>query len=104
MRLREFLSKLTGLSTPLGGISWKPASDEREVVYRLLQRLGNRRLVHHSHGSFGFPGAIRSLELMREDMTTALGELGPASPLRALRNVSTRMRHPQSEFNVQLLG
>ncbi len=96
-RAKEFLKKLTGLSTPFGGVSWKPLADERDVIYRLLQQLGNRRLMDRTHGAFGFPRVIRSLEQMRNDLTAALTELPSDSPLRGiLEDARADLQHFQT--------
>jgi hypothetical protein len=78
-------------------MSWKPAPDEQEIVYGVLQRLGNRRLILDRHSSFNFPSAIRSLDLMRQDISVALGVLGPGSPLRnVLEDARADLQHFQT--------
>jgi hypothetical protein len=82
--LSNFIRRLSGISSPVGGISWTPTADERQIVYKLLQRLGNRRLIRHHHGGFEYPAVVRSLEIMRSNVTDALAELSPESGARPL--------------------
>jgi hypothetical protein len=82
--LSNFTRRVSGISTPVGGISWTPSADERQIVYKLLQRLGDRRLIRHYHGGFEYPAVVRSLEIMRTNVTDALTALSPESHARPL--------------------
>jgi hypothetical protein len=48
----------------------------------MLQSIGNRRLVRHYHGGFEYKAVIRSCEIIREDITTALKKIRPDSGVR----------------------
>jgi len=54
MSIKEFVSKLSGISTPIGGITWTPTKNERQIVYELFQKLRDRRLIRHYHGGFEY--------------------------------------------------
>ena len=84
MKIAEVLKRLNGISTPIVGINWTPSVDERQVVYKLVQQLADRRLIWPSHGDFHFEKAIRSLESMRGHITEALGALKPEAQSRTL--------------------
>ena len=54
---RELANRLAGISTPIGGISWKPPVDERGKAQCLLVYLAGQRALHYPYdreiGSFG---------------------------------------------------
>lgn len=84
MSIKEFVSKLSGISTPIGGITWTPTKNERQIVYELFQKLRDRRLIRHYHGGFEYRAAIDSLMTMRKDVTSALSELSPGCKCRKI--------------------
>jgi hypothetical protein len=82
--LTQFFDRISGVSTPFVGISWIPPIDERQTIYRLLQRMGDRRLIRHYHGGFEYSSVVSSLNTMRSNLTEALAELSPESKVRPL--------------------
>ena len=46
---RELANRLTGISTPAGGISWKPPVDGRGKAQRLLVCLAGQRAIHYPY-------------------------------------------------------
>jgi len=84
MSIKEFLNKLSGISTPIIGVTWTPLGDERQIVYKLFQKLGDRRLIRHYHGGFEYDAVIDSLMIMRKDITSTLSELSPESKCRKI--------------------
>jgi hypothetical protein len=42
---KQIAKRLTGISTPIGGISWTPPVDERDVAKKLLVFLEDRRAL-----------------------------------------------------------
>lgn len=44
-RSKRFARRLTGISTPFGGVSWNPPDDERDVIRRLFIFLEDRRVL-----------------------------------------------------------
>lgn len=77
-----FLRKIKAVSTPFGGFEWDNEPKEREIIYEMLQSLGNRRLIRHYHGGFEYKAVIRSCEIIREDITNSLKKLRPQSGAR----------------------
>lgn len=80
--LTSLLRQITGVSTPIGGVNWNPRPDERQIVYELIQRLNDRRLIRHYHGGFEYIAVIRSCETMRSHLTETLIKLSPDSKVR----------------------
>lgn len=82
IKLASFIKKVSGISTPLGGIEWVPDADERKIIYALIQNLGNRRLIRHYHGGFEHKSVIESCNIIRSNLTDALAGLSPESAVR----------------------
>jgi hypothetical protein len=107
----DFLRRISGISTPLGGFEWDNEPSEREIVYEMLQALGNRRLIHVYHGGFEYKAALRSCEIIREDITHALKKLRPESrariPLEEMRGAVhifqtvVEERYPPERFSYE---
>lgn len=49
LRGKTLASRLTGISTPIGGVSWTPPVDERSKARRLLVYLEDRRALYHPY-------------------------------------------------------
>ena len=80
--LKEFLQRINGFSTPIIGLSWNPGIDEEKAIYALLQKLANRRLLDNKHGLINKIGAIKSIEIMRNDITQTLIDISVESIIR----------------------
>ena len=46
---RELSNRLTGISTPIGGVNWKPPVVERDKARRLLGHLAGERSLHYPY-------------------------------------------------------
>ena len=49
--LKDFLSRLTGISTPLFGLSWKPPNNQRKIAEQVITFLEGRRVIQIETGS-----------------------------------------------------
>lgn len=72
--------KVTGFSTPIGGVQWTPPIDERQIIHRFLKQMADRRLIRHWHGGFEYASVVRSCETIRNNVTHTISELSPESP------------------------
>jgi hypothetical protein len=79
----DFLKRISGISTPVGGLQWDNRPDERDIIYEMLQSLGDRRLIRHYHGGFEYKAVVRSCEIIRQDITNALKKMRPESKVRS---------------------
>ena len=81
---RELANRLTGISTPIGGVSWKPPVDERGKARRLLVYLAGQRALHYPYdreiGSF----VVQSILDTRERLTRDIEDLSVDSMLRQI--------------------
>jgi len=81
---RELANRLTGISTPTGGISWKPLVDERDKARRLLVYLAGQRALHHPYNKEIGTFIVQSVLDTRERLTSDLEALSMDSLLRKI--------------------
>jgi hypothetical protein len=90
---RELATRLTGISTPIGGISWKPPADERDKARRLLVYLAGQRALHYPYNKEIGTFVVQSVLDTRERITRDLEALSMDSLLReTLRAMQTVCR------------
>lgn len=72
LSFREVAKRITGISTPLFGVSWNPPESSREIVRSLVAFLDDRRALYADfHMEYG-PWVERSVLEMRAELTNAL--------------------------------
>jgi hypothetical protein len=79
---RELATRLTGISTPIGGISWKPPADEQDKARRLLLYLAGQRALHYPYNKEIGTFVVQSVLDTRERITRDLKALSMDSLLR----------------------
>jgi hypothetical protein len=81
---RELVTRLTGILTSTGGISWKPPVDERDKARRLLVYLAGQRALHYPYdreiGSF----IVQAIFDINERLTRDIDALSTDSLLRKI--------------------
>jgi hypothetical protein len=101
---REVAQRITGISTPVFGVSWNPPEDKREIVRRLVAFLEDRRALYADlHMEYG-PWVEKSVLEMRAELTNTLKSCPDdeqlTGPLRAMRAACRKfldqMGHPNS--------
>lgn len=89
MKFAEIINRLTGLSTPIFGISWKPPESERVVAKRVIAKLEDRRVLFNPSSVEVPEHCARSVIEIRHLLSDELGKLGNethlAKSLRAMR-------------------
>ena len=69
---RELANRLTGISTPIGGISWKPPVVERDKARQLLAYLAGERSLHYPYdkeiGTFVVESILDTRERLARDI------------------------------------
>lgn len=82
MKGKEFAARLTGISTPIGGVSWTPPVDERDKARRLLVYLGDRRALYNPfHMEIGHY-VVESVLEIRKRLTADAEDIKSDSVLR----------------------
>ncbi len=103
LKISEIAKRITGFSTPFGGMSWKAPADERDEIRALFSFLEDRRVLYNPvHLEIEHQVSHSVLEI-RKKCTDTLGRLSEKSPavahVRAIRAACRRFSDlPQPEF------
>jgi hypothetical protein len=89
LSFRKIADRITGLSTPVFGISWTPPEDKREVVRRLVAFLEDRRALYQGFHMEYSPWVEQSVLEMRKELTNVLQTCAEdqelTGPIRGMR-------------------
>jgi hypothetical protein len=81
---RELATRLTGILTQMGGISWKPPVDERDKARRLLLYLAGQRALHYPYDREIGTFIVQSILDTSERLTRDIEALSTDSLLRKI--------------------
>lgn len=83
MKVSEIANRLTGISTPIIGVSWQPAGSETAAARRVVAFLEDRRVLYNP-GEMEVPAhCVSSVLQIRHFLTAEIGSLGGKSELGA---------------------
>lgn len=89
MKFSEIASRLTGISSPIGGISWESSEPEPKAARRVVAFLEDRRVLYAPDEMEDTSHCIHSVIEIRHFLTDEIGKLTGASAfsenLRAMR-------------------
>ena len=89
MKFSEILKRLTGISTPVFGVSWNPPEPERAVAKRVIAKLEDRRVLFNPSTVEVPEHCVQSVVEIRRFLSEELGKLenesNIAKSLRAMR-------------------
>jgi len=103
--MKDIPKKITGISTPFGGVSWEPPVDEKKIAQQVIIFLEDRRLVSFIHHVERDRDAIISANMIRDFLTTKLQELNPKSQLyECLQEIRTAAREFVTELEKIISG
>lgn len=83
MRFKDIASRLTGISSPVFGVSWNPPEAERTVAKRLITFLEDRRVLYSPSEMERPDHCVQSVLEIRKSLTTEIGKLDEKSDLTA---------------------
>ena len=78
---KQLARRLAGISTPIGGLSWTPPIDEREVAKKLLVFLEDRRALYMPYNMEVDPYVVDSILEIRQRLTEDLEQISRSSVL-----------------------
>jgi len=81
MKAKEVLSRITGFSVPVFGVSWHPPDPEVAVARRVLAFLEDRRVLFNPYHIEVADQCARSVLDIRRSLTEEIGRLPNASKL-----------------------
>ena len=90
IKFKELVSRLTGVSIPVFGVSWNPPEPERKIIRDVLVFLEDRRALYNPFAHELEHEVADSILDIRKELTTAIQRLSAdsnATPLlRAMRS------------------
>lgn len=92
MKFREIVARLTGLSTPVFGVSWGPLEPEIDVARRVIAYLEDRRVLYNP-GELEVPEhCVESVLDIRRTLTRELAPLDRETELAASNTALGELR------------
>lgn len=103
VRPKDIAQRITGISTPIGGLQWQPPVDERKIVSAFLTFLEDRRALFNPYHLEIEHQVTESLLKIREESTATLQQLPEESkavgPIKAIRAACRRfLNEPHTSF------
>ncbi len=83
MKFKEMLSRLTGISVPVFGVSWNPPEADRAIAKRVIAFLEDRRVLYAPSEMEVPEHCVHSVIEIRGFLAGEIGKLGDASELAA---------------------
>jgi hypothetical protein len=101
MTFKEILSRLTGISTPVFGVSWNPSQAECTVAKRVIAFLEDRRVLFVPSEMETPHHCVESVLQIRQFLTSEIGALDNTSQLsqnlRAMRSACRKFLEATSD-------
>jgi hypothetical protein len=88
VKFREIASRLTGISSPIFGVSWNPQAAEVTVARRVIAFLEDRRVLYADESIEVVDHCVRSVIEVRHYLTSEIQQLAEGElcgSLRAMR-------------------
>jgi len=83
MRFSEIAKRLTGISTPIGGLSWQPTESELSTARHVISFLEDRRVLYSPSEMEVPEHCVHSVMEIRRVLSNELGKLDTGSDLAA---------------------
>ena len=83
MTFKEILTRITGVSTPIFGVSWDPPKAERTVARKVIQFLEDRRVLYNPSELEIPDHCVASVLEIRQFLTDQISALDDKSELAA---------------------
>src|ERR1700757_2286077 len=108
MKFSEIANRLTGISTPLGGVSWQSSDLEVNAARRVIAFLEDRRVLYAPEEMEVAAHCVDSVLEIRQFLSGELGKLDGKSEFAAIwplscepwdiGDVKTAMQYPHPEL------
>lgn len=80
IRAKDMLSRITGISVPIFGVSWNPPASDRDVVRKFLAFQEDRRALFNPMPAEVEDHVISSVHIIRAECTMTVGSLSERAP------------------------
>ena len=106
MNISDIVRRITGISTPIFGVSWNPPDDERKYVRQFVKFLEDRRVLFNPYFLEVESQVVSSLCQIREKTNETLGALpddsNASGPIKAIRAACRRfLDGPRVRFHYE---
>ena len=81
MRFRSIIKRITGISTPIFGVSWNPEKTERDAAIKVISYLEDRRVLYVPSEMEVPQHCVDSVMQIRQFLTSIIGNLPQESEL-----------------------
>lgn len=89
MNFKDIAKRITGISTPIFGVSWNPEKTERDIARQVIAYLEDRRVLYNPYDMECPDYCVQSVLQIREFLTSKIGETPEktelSNSLRAMR-------------------
>jgi hypothetical protein len=92
MKFREIASRLTGISSPIFGVSWNPPAAELTVARRVIAFLEDRRVLFADESIEVPSHCVSSVLELRRYLTSEIQQLADSELCRSLRAMRAACR------------
>lgn len=93
MKFTDVVKRITGISTPIFGISWNPENTERDIARQVLSYLEDRRVLYVPSEMECPDHCVKSVLQMRQFLTSKIGKVPETSELsKSLRSMRAACR------------
>jgi hypothetical protein len=99
MTYKEVISRITGFSVPIFGISWNPPEPEIATARRVLTYLEDRRVLYNPHHIEVEHECIHSVLEIRQVLTEAIGHLPESKLAEHLKAIRAACRNFLDDTN-----
>jgi len=107
MKFKEIIKRITGISTPVFGVSWNPGDTEREAAQDVIAFLENKRVLYVPSEMELPEHCVHSVLQIREFLTSKIGKLPQDSELttslRAMRGSCRKFLDSTSSRNGDII-
>lgn len=107
MKFKEVMARITGISCPVFGVSWKPPEADREVARRVITFLEDRRVLYAHDSQEVAEHCVRSVIEIRHHLTSILQEIPSKSELtenlRAMRAACRKFMETVQEKGTEVV-
>lgn len=81
MRFKDIIKRITGISTPIFGLSWNPEKTERNIARQVITYLEDRRVLYAPSEMECPDHCVQSVLQIRQFLTSKIGEAPEKSEL-----------------------
>ena len=101
MKFRDIIKRVTGISTPIFGVSWNPENTERDIARQVISYLEDRRVLYVPYEMECPSHCVESVLQIRQFLTSKIGETPEdkelSKSLRAMRAACRKFLNETSD-------